>query len=56
VVLEVSERLYEAKTQEIAKQLLVATREKRSFFAQVRDQIRWDDKLLDWAMSNPLKH
>jgi RHH-type proline utilization regulon transcriptional repressor/proline dehydrogenase/delta 1-pyrroline-5-carboxylate dehydrogenase len=53
VVLEVSERLYEAKTQEIAKQLLVATREKRSFFAQVRDQIRWDDKLLDWAMSNP---
>jgi len=37
-------RTYEAKTQEIAKQLLAATRE--SFFAQMRDQMRWDDKLL----------
>ena len=45
--------IYESKTQEIAKQLLAATREKRSIFAQVREQMRWDDKLLDWAMSNP---
>ena len=44
---------YETKTQEIAKQLLTATRENRSFFAQMRDQMRWDDKLLAWAMSNP---
>ncbi len=48
-----SQQTYEAKTQEIARQLLQATREKRSFFAQVRDQMRWDDKLLAWAMSNP---
>ncbi|HEY9725442.1 MAG TPA: hypothetical protein V6D50_03245, partial [Chroococcales cyanobacterium] len=40
VVVQVSDRTYEAKTQEIAKQLLEATREKRSFFAQVRDQMR----------------
>ncbi|MCL1469536.1 L-glutamate gamma-semialdehyde dehydrogenase [Argonema antarcticum] len=45
--------IYETKTQEIAKQLLAATKENRSFFAQMRDQMRWDDKLLGWAMSNP---
>ncbi len=44
---------YEAKTQEIARELLAATQEKRSFFDRVRDQMRWDDKLLDWTMSNP---
>jgi len=54
VVLQVQKSTYEAKTQEIAKQLLEATQEKkRSFFAQMRDQMRWDDKLLAWAMSNP---
>ncbi|HEY9599687.1 MAG TPA: proline dehydrogenase family protein, partial [Cyanophyceae cyanobacterium] len=53
MVVQVSEKTYEAKTQDIAKQLLEATREKRSFFAQVRDQMRWDDKLLAWAMGNP---
>jgi RHH-type proline utilization regulon transcriptional repressor/proline dehydrogenase/delta 1-pyrroline-5-carboxylate dehydrogenase len=53
VVLQASDRTYEAKTKEIAKQLLEATREKRSFFAQMRDQMRWDDKLLAWAMGNP---
>jgi len=53
VVLQVSKSTYETKTQEIAKQLLAATRENRSFFAQMRDQMRWDDKLLAWAMSNP---
>jgi len=45
--------IYEEKTQAIAKQLLAATQENRSFFAALRDQMRWDDKLLDWAMSNP---
>jgi RHH-type proline utilization regulon transcriptional repressor/proline dehydrogenase/delta 1-pyrroline-5-carboxylate dehydrogenase len=53
VVVQASDRTYEAKTQEIAKQLLAATRENRSFFAQMRDQMRWDDKLLAWAMGNP---
>ncbi len=54
MVVQVPTNTYEAKTQEIAKQLLAATQErKRSFFAQVREQMRWDDKLLDWAMSNP---
>ncbi len=53
MVLQVQNSTYEAKTQEIAKQLLSATRDNRSFFASLRDQMRWDDKLLAWAMSNP---
>ncbi len=53
MVLQVQKSTYEAKTQEIAKQLLAATQESRSFFAALRDQMRWDDKLLAWAMSNP---
>jgi RHH-type transcriptional regulator, proline utilization regulon repressor / proline dehydrogenase / delta 1-pyrroline-5-carboxylate dehydrogenase len=53
VVVQVSGGIYEAQTQTIAKQLLSATRENRSFFAQMRDQMRWDDKLLAWAMGNP---
>ncbi len=53
MVVQVSDRTYEAKTQEIAKQLLEATQEKRSFFSQVRDQMRLDDKLLAWTMGNP---
>jgi RHH-type proline utilization regulon transcriptional repressor/proline dehydrogenase/delta 1-pyrroline-5-carboxylate dehydrogenase len=53
VVLQISNSTYEAKTQEIAKHLLAATKENRSFFAQMRDQMRWDDKLLAWAMANP---
>ncbi len=52
MVLQVQNSTYEAKTQEIAKQLLAATSE-RSFLASLRDQMRWDDKLLAWAMSNP---
>ena len=44
---------YEKQTLAIARDLLSATREKRSFFAQMRDQMRWDDKLLAWAMGNP---
>lgn len=53
MVLQASKSSYEAKTQTIARELLSATREKRSLFAQVRDQMRWDDKLLGFAMSNP---
>ena len=48
-----SNQSYETETQEIARQLLAQTREKRSLFAQMRDQMRPDDKLLNWAMSNP---
>ncbi|NJP12623.1 MAG: L-glutamate gamma-semialdehyde dehydrogenase, partial [Leptolyngbyaceae cyanobacterium RU_5_1] len=43
---------YEQKTQDIARQLIAATRENRSLFAQMRDQMRWDDKMLNWAMSH----
>jgi RHH-type transcriptional regulator, proline utilization regulon repressor / proline dehydrogenase / delta 1-pyrroline-5-carboxylate dehydrogenase len=43
---------YEAKTQEIAKQLITVTREKKNIFAQIQDQMRWDDKMLAWAMAN----
>ncbi|ARV58639.1 1-pyrroline-5-carboxylate dehydrogenase [Nostocales cyanobacterium HT-58-2] len=53
MVLQVKTSTYEAKTQEIAKQLLAATQENRSFFGALREQMRWDDKLLAWAMSNP---
>jgi RHH-type proline utilization regulon transcriptional repressor/proline dehydrogenase/delta 1-pyrroline-5-carboxylate dehydrogenase len=53
MVVQIPNNNYETKTQEIAKQLLAATREKRSLFAQIGDQMRWDDRLLDWAMSNP---
>jgi RHH-type proline utilization regulon transcriptional repressor/proline dehydrogenase/delta 1-pyrroline-5-carboxylate dehydrogenase len=54
VVVQVNtDRRYEARTQEIAKELIQATREKGNIFAQMREQMRWDDKLLDWAMSNP---
>ncbi|MCU0571219.1 MAG: L-glutamate gamma-semialdehyde dehydrogenase [Oculatellaceae cyanobacterium Prado106] len=53
MVVQISDRAYETQTQAIAGQLLSATRENRSFLAQMRDQMRWDDKLLGWAMSNP---
>ncbi len=53
MVLEAPKNIYEAKTQEIAKQLLAAQQEGRSIFSSWRDQMRWDDKILAWAMSNP---
>ena len=54
MVLKVSQpTTYETKTQAIAKDLLAATRDKRSLLAQMRDQMRWDDKLLAFAMSHP---
>lgn len=48
-----TDRSYEDKTQTIAKELIKATREKSNIFAQMREGLRWDDRLLDWAMSNP---
>lgn len=54
MVAQIPDSTYEVKTQEIAKQLLTATQEKkRSFLGQLQDQMRWDDKLLDWAMASP---
>jgi RHH-type proline utilization regulon transcriptional repressor/proline dehydrogenase/delta 1-pyrroline-5-carboxylate dehydrogenase len=44
---------YEAQTQAIAQALLQASREPRSFLAQVREQLRWDDRLLAIAMGHP---
>ncbi len=44
---------YEEKTQEIAKQLIAETREKQSIFNKLQSQMRLDDQLLGWAMSNP---
>ena len=44
---------YEPQTLAIAQKLLKATREKKNFFAQMRDQMRWDDKIMDFAMANP---
>ncbi|MEL6163504.1 MAG: proline dehydrogenase family protein, partial [Cyanobacteria bacterium J06628_3] len=53
MVLQVEKDIYEAKTQEIAKKLLAGSQENRSLFSALRDQMRPDDKLLAWAMSNP---
>ncbi|WP_426777743.1 L-glutamate gamma-semialdehyde dehydrogenase [Lusitaniella coriacea] len=53
MVVQIPSSNYEAKTQEIAKELIAATREKRSLFGQMRDQMRLEEKLLDWAMGNP---
>lgn len=48
-----ADRRYEDKTQAIAKELITATRDKSNIFAQMREGMRWDDRMLDWAMSNP---
>jgi len=44
---------YEPATQKIARELLDDSRGKRSLFSKVRDQLKWDDKLLGWTMDNP---
>ena len=44
---------YENETQQIAQTLLKATKEGRSFFAQLQDQVRLDEKLLGWTMEHP---
>ena len=53
MVLQTTQSTYEAETQTIARELLAATQEKRSLLAQMRDQMRWDDKLLAIAMDHP---
>ncbi|MEM8674903.1 MAG: L-glutamate gamma-semialdehyde dehydrogenase [Cyanobacteria bacterium P01_G01_bin.67] len=47
------DRRYEVKTQSIARELIKSTREKPNIFNRVREQMRWDDKVLDWTMANP---
>lgn len=44
---------YELQTQAIAKALLEASRDRKNILAQMRDQMRWDDKIMDVAMANP---
>jgi RHH-type proline utilization regulon transcriptional repressor/proline dehydrogenase/delta 1-pyrroline-5-carboxylate dehydrogenase len=44
---------YELQTQAIAKALLDASRDRKNILAQMRDQMRWDDKIMDIAMANP---
>jgi RHH-type transcriptional regulator, proline utilization regulon repressor / proline dehydrogenase / delta 1-pyrroline-5-carboxylate dehydrogenase len=45
--------IIEEKTLEIAHQLLSNTTTNRSILSKFRDQLRWDDKLLNWTMDNP---
>jgi RHH-type transcriptional regulator, proline utilization regulon repressor / proline dehydrogenase / delta 1-pyrroline-5-carboxylate dehydrogenase len=42
----------EAEIAVVAHQLFVTTT-KRSIFDKMRDQLRWDEKLLSWTMDNP---
>ena len=45
---------YEAQTQAIARQLLQDSgKGKKSIFSKMKDQLKWDDKLLGWTMENP---
>ena len=53
MVVQLDAKTYEQRTQEIAKELIAQTREKRSLWSKIGDQMRWDDKLLDFAMANP---
>lgn len=48
-----SKHSYEIKTQSIAQELIQSTREKQNIFNRVREQMRWDDKILAWTMGNP---
>ncbi|NEP16733.1 MAG: L-glutamate gamma-semialdehyde dehydrogenase [Leptolyngbya sp. SIO4C1] len=54
MVLQATPQTYEGQTQTIARSLLTKTRENRSWLAQMRDQVRLDDKLLGFAMANPV--
>ncbi len=53
MVVQLDSKTYEQRTQEIAKELIAQTREKRSLWSKIGDQMRWDDKLLGFAMANP---
>ncbi|MGL5833740.1 MAG: proline dehydrogenase family protein, partial [Waterburya sp.] len=48
-----SNRRYEAQTQSIAEDLIKSTRGKQNIFNRLREQMRWDDKVLEWTMANP---
>ena len=43
---------YETATQDIGRNLLNNSKTK-NVFAQMRDQMRWDDRMLAWTMENP---
>lgn len=47
------DRRYESQTQSIAGDLIKSTRAKNNLFNRMRDQMRWDDKVLEWTMGNP---
>ena len=47
------DRRYETQTQSIARELIASTRAKENIFSRMREQMRWDDKVLDWTMANP---
>lgn len=44
---------YEEKTQAIAEELILATRQKGNIFSRLKEQMQFDDKLMAWTMSNP---
>ncbi|MEM6445260.1 MAG: hypothetical protein AAF704_01665, partial [Cyanobacteria bacterium P01_D01_bin.123] len=43
---------FEPQTQIIGRRLIAATQARSSILAQMREQLRWDDRLLAWAMEN----
>ena len=47
------DRRYESQTQSIAEELIKSTRAKNNIFNRMREQMRWDDKVLEWTMANP---
>jgi RHH-type transcriptional regulator, proline utilization regulon repressor / proline dehydrogenase / delta 1-pyrroline-5-carboxylate dehydrogenase len=48
-----SSEAIESQTLKIASQLLAAATTNRSILSKLRDQLRWDEKLLNWTMDNP---
>ncbi|AUC61373.1 bifunctional proline dehydrogenase / delta 1-pyrroline-5-carboxylate dehydrogenase PutA [Cyanobacterium sp. HL-69] len=44
---------YEETTQNIARDLIQATRQKGNIFSKLKEQVQFDDKLMGWTMSNP---
>lgn len=45
--------IYEPKTREIALELIQSTRQKGNIFSKLKEQMQFDDKLMNWTMSNP---
>ncbi|MGD1939497.1 MAG: L-glutamate gamma-semialdehyde dehydrogenase [Cyanophyceae cyanobacterium] len=44
---------YEDATQKIARELLIASQPKKGFLSQIREQMKLDEKLMEWTMANP---